>query len=366
MKDKIVITAPLPPPIHGMSLATKMLIDGMVERELVVIDTAMDKSILAHSQPSIFSPKRLSKILYKLITHTFKMFFTPYSVHYMCIGMDYRGIVKYFPYALISILKRKPYYIHVHNSAFSRVYNALTGRKKQIIHYMFSHAAGIITLSESLRGMFAEVVVPDKIFVVGNCVDNNYFATENQIEEKQTRSRNMIKILYLSNLMEEKGILDLMEAVTSIDNCELHIGGAIENNETTQNRVKELLDKHKDRFFYYGIVIGEAKKRLLSECDIFVLPSRDEGQPISILEAYANGLAVVTDQNCGGIKDIFQDQVNGYSCTPTDPQSIKKAIENSFNSLDKFITPNYNYAKTKFTRAQYIKRLNEVFFSGYS
>lgn len=360
MKEQILITAPLPPPIHGMSLATKMLIDGMPKKKFIVIDTAMDKTILAFEQPSIFSPKRFLKIVTHLLSDSFKIITSSYRAHYLCVGMDYRGIVRYLPYIILSILKRKPYVIHVHNGAFGTLYDSLTGTRKKIIHFMFSRAAAVITLGESLKGMFHDVAEKENIKVVENCVDDNYFATSEQIEEKKKSNHTPIKILYMSNLMGNKGIFDLMSAVAEMDNCELHIAGAIEQKESTQQLIKEILERHKGKFFYYGIVIGEAKKNLFSQCDIFALPSYNEGQPISILEAYANGLAVVTDENCGGIKDIFHDTVNGYSCTAGDVESIKKAIEKTSDRLPDFTQTNYNYATSKFKRSDFVNRINNV------
>lgn len=363
MKDQILITAPLPPPIHGMSLATKLLIDGTPEGKFIIIDTAMEKSILAFKQPSVFSPKRFTKIITRLFLDSYKIITSSYCAHYLCVGMDYRGIVRYFPYVILSILKRKPYVIHVHNGSFGALYNSLSGTKKYIIHFMFSRAAAVITLGESLREIFQGAVKNENIKVVENCVDDNHFATSEQIEEKKKSVNLPIKILYMSNLMVNKGIFDLMESVAQMDGYELHIAGAIEQKEATQQRIHEILERHKGKFFYYGILTGEAKKNLFTQCDIFALPSYNEGQPISILEAYANGLAVVTDENCGGIKDIFHHTVNGYSCSAGDVESIKKAIEKTSDRLPDFIETNYIYAKSKFKQSDFIDKIHAVIYS---
>ncbi|MEG0500058.1 MAG: glycosyltransferase family 4 protein, partial [Rikenellaceae bacterium] len=361
MKDKILITAPLPPPIHGMSIATKMLIDGLTDYDIVTIDTTMDRKHIINKQPSPFHPKRFGSILQKLFVDSFRMLTTSYDLHYICTGIDFRGVVRFLPYVIISRLKRKPYYIHVHNSSFRTMYDSLSGNKQRIVRFIFGNAAGVIALGESLKKLFDGVVAEEHLYVVENCVDNEFFSSQEEIEKKHKRPTNTRKILYLSNLMRDKGIFELMEAAAEIKNCELHIAGAIEQNPQSAAKVKEMLEKHKDKFFYHGIVAGEAKKTLLKECDIFALPSRSEGQPISILEAYANGLAVVTDEECGGIRDIFCDGVNGYSCTAGDVESIKKAIEKTSDSLSDFIEPNYKYALSKFKRSDFIARVRAVF-----
>lgn len=364
MKDKIIITALIPPPIHGMSLATKMLIEGLSQYESVVIDTSMDKQIIATAQPSPFALRRLMKIIGGLFADSYKMLTTNYKLHYLCTGADFRGVVRYLPYVLISRLKNKPYVIHVHNGSFRAMYQSISGSKKRIINFIFGNAAAVIALGDSLKELFEGVVDKNRIFVVENCVDNEFFATQDEIDEKMNREQKKLKILYLSNLMKDKGIHELMEAVLSMENCELHIAGAIENCEETKNRIEEMLKQHGGKFIYHGIVSGVEKKNLLLECDIFALPSRYkvEGQPISILEAYANGLAVVTDTKCGGVRDIFTDGVNGYNCESRDAQSIKEALEKSSINLGKFIEPNYIYAKSKFKRSDFVERVNRVFW----
>lgn len=363
MKDKIIITAPIPPPIHGMSLATKMLIDGLSQYESVVIDTAMDKKVIATTQPSPFAAKRLMKIIGKLFADSFKMVTTNYKIHYLCTGSDFRGIIRYLPYVVISRIKMRPYVIHVHNGSFRAMYDSIPRWKKRIINSIFGNAAAVIALGESLKYMFEGVVDAQHLFVVENCADDEFFATHSEIEIKRVRERKKIKVLYLSNLMRDKGIIELMEAILLTDNCELHIAGAIENCEKTKNEIHTMLKRHSDKFIYHGVVSGKMKKNLLLECDIFVLPSRYkvEGQPISILEAYANGLAVVTDTKCGGIRDIFMDEVNGFNCESNDVHSIKSAIEKSSINLNKLIGLNYEYSKSKFKRSDFVDRVKNVF-----
>lgn len=362
MGDKIIITAPLPPPIHGMSLATFMLLKGISsDFEPTLIDTAMDKNLIVLKQPSVFAPKRLSQIIFRLFRDSNRMLATSYKLHYLCSGLDFRGIVRYLPYVMISKFKNKPYIIHVHNGAFRRMYDTLTGNKKRIIDYIFKGASGVIVLGESLKPMFSGVVANEKIFVVANCVADNCFATSKQIEEKITKERKIHKILYLSNLMQDKGIFELMDAVDNLENCELHLAGAIEQSEQTKTVINKMLEKNKGKFFYHGIVSGNAKKELLVECDIFVLPSRNEGQPISILEAYANGLAVVTDPTVGGICDIFENGVNGVACTSTDVMSIRTAIKQSIANINNFIEPNYNYAISRFKTKDFTTNIEHIF-----
>ena len=67
---------------------------------------------------------------------------------------------------------------------------------------------------------------------------------------------------------------------------------------------------------------------------VFCLPTYYpyEGQPISILEAYATGCAVLTT-NHGGIPDIFVENHNGYLVLPQDPDSVGSALLKALNDV---------------------------------
>lgn len=64
----------------------------------------------------------------------------------------------------------------------------------------------------------------------------------------------------------------------------------------------------------------------LAAMDIFVMPSIQEGLGISILEAQAQGVAVVASRT-GGIPTVIEDRFNGLLVAPRDPAAIASAVE---------------------------------------
>ena len=64
----------------------------------------------------------------------------------------------------------------------------------------------------------------------------------------------------------------------------------------------------------------------LAEADIFVLASRSEGLPLSILEAMSVGLPVIASR-VGGVPEIVVDGETGLLVPPGDPSSLATAIE---------------------------------------
>src|SRR5208337_901084 len=66
---------------------------------------------------------------------------------------------------------------------------------------------------------------------------------------------------------------------------------------------------------------------------IFVFPSLVEGMPLTLLEAMASAMPVVTTNTCG-MADIVENGVNGILVPPADSAQIAAAVESLCNSIE--------------------------------
>ena len=67
--------------------------------------------------------------------------------------------------------------------------------------------------------------------------------------------------------------------------------------------------------------------------DIFVLPSLVEGMPLTLLEAMASAMPVVTTNTCG-MADVIENGVNGILVPPADSLQLAAAIESLCMSME--------------------------------
>jgi glycosyltransferase involved in cell wall biosynthesis len=89
----------------------------------------------------------------------------------------------------------------------------------------------------------------------------------------------------------------------------------------------------RDRVRVIPFVKRQDMPALYAAHDIFVFPSLVEGMPLTLLEAMATGMAVVTSES-PGMADVVEDEFNGLLVQPADARSLTAAIERLCRSAD--------------------------------
>ena len=197
--------------------------------------------------------------------------------------------------------------------------------------------------------------------------------TEREFNEKLNNIDNKFvkDVLYLSNFIKEKGyeyVLELAKLAkeeydkSGIKKFHFHFAGKF-FSEDDKNIFLNYIENNKLKDFvtYHGIVTGKEKKELLKKCDVFVLLTTypKEGQPISILEAMGNGMAIVTT-NHAGIPDILKhNQCNIM---------LDKNMINKNDIFMKIIKVNYKEClienckiSKSFSQENYISNIEKIF-----
>ena len=145
-------------------------------------------------------------------------------------------------------------------------------------------------------------------------------------------SRNQSHLLFLSRIIRDKGIYELVDAFELIKaqfpDLKLTIAGDGPELKALTRYVNER--NFGNSVIFTGYVRNSAKAKVFLESDIYILPTFSEGCPVSLLEAMAAGLAVITSP-VGGIADIIDDDVNGILLTHITPSHIAAALTRLLN-----------------------------------
>jgi glycosyltransferase involved in cell wall biosynthesis len=144
--------------------------------------------------------------------------------------------------------------------------------------------------------------------------------------DTDTKKTPRPSLLFLGEVSERKGIYDLLKAVLLLKskgyNYDVNVVGPGEI--FVARDFIEKLDIE-DNVSFAGPLRGMDKIEAFSRAWCFVLPSYAEGMPISIIEAFAAGLPVIST-TVGGIPELVTDGINGYICEPGDVDTMASKL----------------------------------------
>ena len=351
---KVLLIGPFPLPLDGCSFANEILYQNLDERNVLKDRINTNTAIVSSKQGYSFSLQKTVSFMGKY-TYFYKIFNS--DVVYVTPGQTFFGIMKYSPFLWLCQLLSKPYIIHVHGNYLGEEYKRLSGIKKNVFKRLISKAAAGIVLSKSLIKNFKSLLPNEKVFIVENFVSNALY------HQKAIKKTDKLRVIYLSNLIKEKGIIDLLDALIILDSNAVEfdavLAGAID--AANEQAITVRLEKLKGKVTYLGVVSGNSKTEVLWNANVFVLPTYYpmEGQPIALLEGLATGNVIVTTKH-SGIPDII-DESNGFFVPVQSPESIatclKKISNNLQDSINTFSQYNIKYAAEKFTEEKFTNKV---------
>jgi glycosyltransferase involved in cell wall biosynthesis len=327
-----ILIGTLPPPINGQAVAFNMLAQEVGARRPVEI---IDISERAGRRDRDFSFDRVFQIL-QLAASVWRKSRKARLV-YLTIAQSRWGFIRDALLIWVARFAGCAVVVHLHGGNYAGFFNEEPLLIRIAIRATLRQVARIIVLSNSLKQDFA-FLGPDRMDRV-RAVPNG---CTTPVGSPRRLPSGSIRLLYLSNFLVQKGYLDCVDAVVEIRRrlpawrVKLTLAGTFllgEDEYADVAHMEKALRKHirylelEDCVEIAGVVFGEEKQRLLDNSDALLLPTyyRNEGQPISLLEAMASGIpAIVTPWR--SMAEIVRDNVNGLLIAPQDPISIADAV----------------------------------------
>lgn len=227
------------------------------------------------------------------------------------------------PIIFLGKIIHKKLIIHVHSSMFSDYYDNTNKIERYIIKSAFSLVDRVVVLSKAWAEKISRFCEAERIKILFNSVPVNIISYDPWI--KQMKSPRII--LFLGDLLRRKGIYDLIDAIKLIPRKSPEIFVALCGTGEVEKLEKILKNQGLDeRCNIRGWVSGQEKEQLLNEAYLFVLPSYNEGLPMSILEAMARGTPVISTP-VGGIPEVVENGVEGFLVEPGDIKALAEAME---------------------------------------
>jgi glycosyltransferase involved in cell wall biosynthesis len=210
--------------------------------------------------------------------------------------------------------------MHVHGAEFNQFYERAPAPLRKFIGKVLGSADVIVALSRQWERDLHRISGNSRIRIIYN---------PTKIEELQYQNENAlaseVNFLFMGRLGQRKGVFDIIEAARLIrtKNVKISLYG---DGDIECVRTLIVANGVEDKVQVRGWIEGSEKERVLRAADVLILPSYNEGFPVSILEAMARGMPVLAT-DVGGVAEAVEDGVNGYLITPGECEELAERIE---------------------------------------
>lgn len=247
----------------------------------------------------------------------------------------------------------EPDVIHAHVSLYAGYGSSLLGKKHHIPVVVTEHYSGFESdakyfwrvgafakeMSKKIQGFyavskaFANRIENTKLVevtgVLPNPVDTDIFYLRDEKKESDT-----FEIVTAGSATNIKGIDILLDSLNLLDdniNWHLTLFGNYNNIDKYKHHFKKDFDK---KITIVGKVPQEELAKAYSKSNLYIVSSRSETANVSMLEAMACGLPVITTI-CGGPESLINDKV-GITIPSENPKALAEAIKKVYNSKENY------------------------------
>ena len=319
----------LPPPVHGAAMVGKYIHDSELvnaEFDCHYINLAIASSL-----------EDIGKVGIKKLWHFIRLLRTIRSEvkrvkpELVYITPNAKGGAFYKEWVIVMMLKAMGCRIvaHYHNKGVA------TRQDHWLDDWMyrrFFKNLKIILLAEALYADIRKYVSREDVYICPNGIPVTEDVECQMSDVKCQREDGAVtRLLFLSNLLVDKGVLVLLDALKILKDKGRKFACDFVGGETAAIDAKRFEEEVSRRgldgvAFYKGKMYGTDKAKEFESADIFVLPSFNEAFPLVLLEAMQHGLPVVTT-DVGGIADIVDDGKTGFLVACHDERMLADKVE---------------------------------------
>ena len=325
-KKRILLLIKVPPPITGATLMNKRLYNSRLLRERFDVGAILisyAKSLEGLGKKDFYKLYEFIKVfcllLYELIfrrPHLIYFQISPTGVAFFRDSL-YVLLMKIFPTKIVFHLRGRGIRRQVSQKTLLRIYYRCIFRN-----------TSVICLSELLVSDIAPVY-SEKPFILYNGIPEIVDYRSRNFKHFDARTVNL---LFLSNLIVSKGILDFMTAVKILRDEGHHVRGIVVGAEA------ELKGGHLQTFIkknrlvgaleYRGALYRKNKQDVMAESDLFIFPTYYpvEAFPGVVLEAMQFEMPVIATKECS-LPLIVDENVTGIFVDKKSPDQIANAVK---------------------------------------
>lgn len=353
----ILLALHLPPPVHGASMMGKYIHDSQIVNN--AFDCKYFNLTLAKNLQDIGKGGLRKLIDFIKQIRALRKIVKAENPNLCYVTPNAKGGAFYKDFLIVMMLKAmgQKVIIHYHNKGVSTRQNKFIDN---ILYQLFFKNLKVILLADTLYDDVRKYVKKEDVYICPNGIPATIV-----LEKKEHDGFN---ILFLSNMMQEKGVWDLVDACKILKDKGLNfhchfVGKWSDISETAFNdRINALgLQKYVNA---YGAKYGEDKNEFFQIADVFAFPTfyNNECFPLVLLEAMEQGIPCISC-NEGGISGIIDDRQTGFVIPKNQPKVLAEKLElliNNRNLCNEMGNTGRKKFEQEFTLNQFEKRITGI------
>lgn len=279
---------------------------------------------------------------------------------------SYAGFYEKIFFVLIARSLGSHVILHIHGGAFNQFFEENSRVTKELISRLLLLPDRLIVLSEWWANFLRERVNPElegRMTVLHNAVEVPNLSLDRLMRARSESEQ--FRIVFLGSVGDRKGCRELLGAADQLsDHSDIQIhflGGGEQDGDLERYKAKGR-DMGLSNVHFPGYVSGDQKADHLKQADLFVLPSRADNFPISLLEAMSYGLPVVVS-DVGAMEEVVSEE-NGIVIAPRDIDALVKAIQFMYHHPEKRKEMGHENIKTvtnNYSAKKYIKNIKSIY-----
>lgn len=325
----VLMLGPVPPPFGGIASVMQTIINSPLNKHYTfdVFDRGHEipQELKGPLRRNIFRMKRFWKFFQKLHQRSYDF------VHLQIpFGDSFPGTIIFM---IIARILGARVLLHIHGTDWDTFYTRESKWLKVLYWIGLRIPKQIIVLYDTWRVNISKIVPNACVKALANCLEDIEPPSPASVQRARAKlgvNDHELLVLTVGFVGWRKGHLDILDAVPEVIEANeavrfVFIGG--EEYPGDSNLVISRIEN--ENLSRWVFMTNEAPRSeiplYLASADIFLLPSRREGMPISILEAMRAGLPVIVT-TVGAIPEMVIDRKSGILIEPSAPKAIANAV----------------------------------------
>ena len=239
----------------------------------------------------------------------------PELVHVNCCIFP-PGLWRDLAVAILVRMRRVPLVVHYHGS-LPDVINRLSPRSRLTLRGLMRLATVNIAVTRGSETLLKSQCPASRAAYLPNFVEDEW--RDRPAAEAEAGNGGRPRAVYAGRLSVDKGTIDLLSAARRLPQVDFVLIGEV------TKEVRKAVEAAPANVTATGHLARDEVLERFLESDLLVFPSHREGSPMTVLEAMAAGLPVVSTR-VGGLPELIDDGRGGYLVSPAAVEELTEAI----------------------------------------